>query len=136
MCSSGLRGRRRLKPVKLDKRELFFASCEAKMRPWAAQGVNRGGTVTPQKSAAAPHFASGHFALEPTTIDALSDAMRAPPSSNKGGFTWGTADNFKRPKSLEIVGSAAAASKSTQDELRASRGLLREATGPGTGAGP
>ncbi len=85
--------------MKLDKRELFFASCEAKMRPWAAQGVNRGGTVTPQKSAAAPHFASGHFALEPTTIDALSDAMRAPPSSNKGGFTWGTADNFKRPKS-------------------------------------
>ena len=103
MCSSGLRGRRRLKPVKLDKRELFFASCEAKMRPWAAQGVNRGGTVTPQKSAAAPHFASGHFALSPPPRSMRSPTRCEHPPTTKPvrAVRWvcpEPADDFARSK--------------------------------------
>ena len=65
-------------------------------------------------------------ALEPTTIDALSDAMRAPPAQIKVGA----------PGAPRTTSSARkAGNRGRQDELRASRGLLRETTDPGTGAG-
>ena len=139
MCSSGLRGRRRLKPVKLDKRELFFASCEAKMRPWAAQGVNRGGTVTPQKSAAAPHFACGHFALSPHHDRCALRRDRAPAHHKTGPCsTVGVPRAPRTTSPAQNAGNhrtAAAASRSTRDKLRASRALVRETTGPAAGAG-
>ena len=66
-----------------------------------AQGVNRGGT--PQKSAAAPHFACGHFALS-SHHDRRAlrrDASTRPPqnrSAQYGGYAPSPADDFARSK--------------------------------------
>ena len=66
-----------------------------------AQGVNRGGT--PQKSAAAPHFACGHFALSShdDRCALRRDASTRPPqnrSAQYGGYAPSPADDFARSK--------------------------------------
>ena len=102
-----------------------------------AQGVNRGGT--PQKSAAAPHFACGHFALSPHHDRCALRRDRAPAHHKTGPCsTVGVPRAPRTTSPAQNAGNhrtAAAASRSTRDELRASRALLRETTGPGTGAG-
>ena len=66
-----------------------------------AQGVKRGGT--PQKSAAAPHFACGHFALSPHHDRcALRRDASTRPSQNRsaqyGGYAPSPADDFAHSK--------------------------------------
>ena len=66
-----------------------------------AQGVKRGGT--PQKSAAAPHFACGHFALSSHHDRcALRRDASTRPSQNRsaqyGGYAPSPADDFAHSK--------------------------------------
>ena len=66
-----------------------------------AQGVKRGGT--PQKSAAAPHFACGHFALSSHDDRcALRRDASTRPSQNRsaqyGGYAPSPADDFAHSK--------------------------------------
>ena len=66
-----------------------------------AQGANRGGT--PQKSAAAPHFACGHFALSShhDRCALRRDASTRPPqnrSAQYSGYAPSPADDFARSK--------------------------------------
>ena len=95
-----------------------------------AQGVNRGGS------------GSTAFRVWPRSsdaIDALSDAMRAPAHHKTGPRS--TVGVLRAPRTTSPAQNAgnhrtaAAASRSTRDELRASRALVRETTGPAAGSG-
>ncbi len=147
MGSTGIeiRAQMRLKngknPRNSIKRELFWPRVQPKCARGQPQAISDRPRGQPRRYATKERGSTA-FRVWPRSsdaIDALSDAMRAPAHHKTGPrSTVGVPRAPRTTSPAQNAGNhrtAAAASRSTRDELRASRALVRETTGPAADSG-